>query len=497
MSRNWFEVDKAGLAKLIDGKGKVFLLHELVSNAWDTDSTKVEVTLAKVPGAPRARLVVKDDHPEGFKNLSHAYTLFAESEKKGEAEKRGRFNLGEKLVLALCIEAKITTTTGTVSFDGDGRRSGKERTTEGSVFEATVRMTQEEYDEVLREFRKVLPPSKCQTLFQNDVLPVRQPIATLTATLPTVLGDGEGTLRRTQRKTTVEVFEVLPGETAAIYEMGIPVVETGDKYHVNVGQKVPLTMERDNVPPAYLKLVRALVVNEVHDKLTEDDAKSVWVTQALGSEAIKTDAVKAVITTRFGEDVVTYDPSDRESNHKAAAHDYQVVHGGALPKEAWENVRKAGAIKPAGQVFPTYDGFASARTVDRDDLTPGMLRVERLTIDLGRELLGVTVDVSFIVSEDATIIADYRRVSDTAGSLRFNIAKFDGYSNWKATKAGSLAIVPGFQIESHFVELVDLIIHELGHHTEASHLSAAYHKAITLLAGRVAKLALTKPELFR
>jgi 3-(3-hydroxy-phenyl)propionate hydroxylase len=31
-------------------------------------------------------------------DLTHAFTLFAESAKKGDAEKRGRFNLGEKLV---------------------------------------------------------------------------------------------------------------------------------------------------------------------------------------------------------------------------------------------------------------------------------------------------------------------------------------------------------------------------------------------------------------
>lgn len=87
MTRQWFEVDTAGLAKLIADKGKVFLLHELVSNAWDTDSTRIEVTLEKVSGARLARLIVKDDHPEGFQSLEHAYTLFAESEKKGAAVK--------------------------------------------------------------------------------------------------------------------------------------------------------------------------------------------------------------------------------------------------------------------------------------------------------------------------------------------------------------------------------------------------------------------------
>jgi hypothetical protein len=32
--------------------------------------------------------------------------------------------------------------------------------------------------------------------------------------------------------------------------MGIPVVETGDRWHVDVAQKVPLNFDRDNLPPA-------------------------------------------------------------------------------------------------------------------------------------------------------------------------------------------------------------------------------------------------------
>ena len=34
----WFDVDKAGLAKLLARKGKEFVLFELVQNAWDEDT---------------------------------------------------------------------------------------------------------------------------------------------------------------------------------------------------------------------------------------------------------------------------------------------------------------------------------------------------------------------------------------------------------------------------------------------------------------------------
>jgi hypothetical protein len=32
---SWFDVDKEGLAKLFAHKGKSFVVHELVQNAWD------------------------------------------------------------------------------------------------------------------------------------------------------------------------------------------------------------------------------------------------------------------------------------------------------------------------------------------------------------------------------------------------------------------------------------------------------------------------------
>ena len=139
----WFAVDRKGLAKLLERKGKEFVLFELVQNAWDEQTTMVSVTLERIAGTRQARLTVKDDNPEGFRDLTHAFTLFAESEKRYNEKLRGRFNLGEKLVLALCDEASISSTTGTIVFDEDGRHARRTKTDRGSVFEGTLRQTQE------------------------------------------------------------------------------------------------------------------------------------------------------------------------------------------------------------------------------------------------------------------------------------------------------------------------------------------------------------------
>ena len=60
-------------------------------------------------------VTVKDDSPEGFRNITHAYTLFADTYKRRDPTKRGRFNLGEKQVIAICKRAIVMTTKGEIS----------------------------------------------------------------------------------------------------------------------------------------------------------------------------------------------------------------------------------------------------------------------------------------------------------------------------------------------------------------------------------------------
>src|SRR3712207_3279783 len=101
-----FEVDKAGLGQLLERRGDEFVLGELFQNAADENVTRVTMELRRAAGFDSlAKIAVEDDNPEGFADITHAYTLFAESAKKGDPTKRGRFNLGEKLVIALCEAA--------------------------------------------------------------------------------------------------------------------------------------------------------------------------------------------------------------------------------------------------------------------------------------------------------------------------------------------------------------------------------------------------------
>src|SRR5687768_5223695 len=112
MSR-WFEADKAGLRqiaeRLVERRGFGIIGAELYQNVMDTNATVCEITLEKTNTRGWYTLLCEDNDPVGFADLTHAYTVFAPSLKKRDPEKAGRFNLGEKMVLAFCREARIET----------------------------------------------------------------------------------------------------------------------------------------------------------------------------------------------------------------------------------------------------------------------------------------------------------------------------------------------------------------------------------------------------
>lgn len=121
-NKNWFEVSREGLRQLQAGKPKDFVVRELIQNAWDENITSCCLRISRC-GKNLVEITVEDDSPEGFRDITHAFTLFAPTYKRKDPEKRGRFNIGEKQVLAICESAVISTTKGTVIFDSQGRTS--------------------------------------------------------------------------------------------------------------------------------------------------------------------------------------------------------------------------------------------------------------------------------------------------------------------------------------------------------------------------------------
>lgn len=481
--KQWFDVDKTGLGKQAEELSKGRLIGELVQNALDEAGvTRIDIQLAPVPGRPHADLTVEDDSPEGFRDLTHAYTLFAESYKRGNPEQRGQYNLGEKMVLAVCESASISTTKGTVLFDHDQGRIEKPRQKRdrGSVFQGRIKMTREELAQVSDYLRSLLLPENVIVTFNGDKLLSRKPIRTFEASLETPVADDQGVMRLRVRKTQVGIFEVLTGETASIYEMGLPVVETGDQWHVNIGQKVPLNRDRDNVRPAYLQAVRVAVLNAAFDLLTtEEEATAAWCKLADADPRCTDQAIKHLIRLRFGEKVASPDPSDVEAMKRFASQGGTIVVG--LSKGEWANVKRAGAILPAGQICPTgkpYNDDPKAKAaafVPEERWSEEIRNLVAYARFLATELMRVDIAVS-VVHTTNPFIACYGK-----GRLDFNLFRLG--HKW---------------FEQGACQAVDeLLIHEFGHQYSGDHLSSQYHEALCRLGAGLKRLALEKPEALR
>jgi len=476
MSDPWFAIDKAGLAALTARRDKSFLFAEALANSWDAPGTsRVDVITTRTPGRPEAEIRFVDDSPEGFVDLSHAFTLFATTDKRANAEQRGRFNLGEKLSLAVAKSARITSTKGTLTFDASGRRrSAQPRTTVGTEISLLVPITAAELDAAVDQVMTYIAP--VPTFINGVQIPARTSLTTFQAKLPTELQGEDGNMRRTERITDLTLYPAAAG-AGRLYELGIPVCETGDTFDVDIGQKVPLSLERESVTDAYLRRVRAAVLANAAHLLDESAAKTSWVTAALEAENLPDHAVAAVIRQRYGDKAVIFDPSDPEANKIAVSRGYTVVHGGAFSGAAWTSIRDAGALKPAGQVTPSPSPWAESGTA-ATPIAPDadMARFAAWCVRLGEALLGVSIAVEFYARfNDPQTAAAYggRRLQLSTGRLG------------RAWFRGPLR-----------EEQLDLVLHEFGHHYSDDHLSRDYYKALTRLGAKAAFLALTTPCLF-
>lgn len=469
-SDDWFEVDRDGLLAQLDRKGRAWALFELVQNGWDAPKvSRVSVTLQPSARKGYADIVVEDDAPDGFLDLRLAFTLFAKSNKIDDPEKRGQFCIGEKLVIALCDTAEIKTTKGTVTFGKDGRTiNTRQKSEAGTTFRATIRLNADQLVECDRGMRSLIPPPEVVTTYNGEQIQPRVPIDTFDATLPTT-----GSAGQYDRKTVVSLYEPLGDEEAMLYEMGLPVLKTGDKYHYGIAQKVPVNWDRDNVPPRFMHRVRTIVLNRQHANVPVTEAAEGWVRDALSdtSGLLTPDAASDMFTKRFGQGAVAADASDTEANKRAAGQGRTVVHGGSLSSAEWANARMANMLLPAGKVTPSPKPYGpnavkKERIVPPGKWTLGMRHIAKYATRVAAAVLeGKAIDVQYVNDVTWPFLATY----GPDGGLTFNVAKLGhAFFNGGVT-----------------VAVDDLLIHEFGHQYCGDHLDERYHEALTLIGARL------------
>jgi len=466
---NWFAADKEGLSRLMKRRGLAWALYEVVQNGLDQNVSRVDVELRTIPGVPQAWLTCEDDDPEGFENLALAWTLFADTGKRSDPTKAGRFTMGEKMVLALAMEAKIATTTGTVIFDPSGRKVTKAKREKGSRIEVRLPMTRAEFDEVARAAMRVIPREGVTLTFNGEQVPHRKPVKTFECDLQTEFTDEEKFLRRTKRKTKVTVFAPLPGEEPSLYELGLPVVpfDGGEPWHVYIHQRVPLNADRDNVTPAYLQTIRVLLANEMRDALKKEHVDQLWLNAATEDDRIDSEAVNTVLDHRFGKKRAIFDPTDPEANKQLMNEGFAIIHGGSLSKGQWANVKGANLATPSGQIRPSGVHYSPdgdpERLVPEDQWTNGMRAIVEMSKDLAEVLIGKTIHVKLVNEPTALPHAAWYG----NGVLTFNVGRLG--------KAWFNEAPPG---PKH----LELILHELAHDKVKDHLTKEFADEVGRLA---------------
>jgi len=470
----WFSVDTDGLAKIQADKPKAYILRELVQNSWDEDITECEVTLRREGGmsakgrGDKVKATVTDDSPEGFRDLADSFTLFKETYKRSEPTKRGRFNIGEKQAIARCIYARIETTRGTVVFDKKGRHMKRAKRVKGSLVEVLFQASKSEFEEILSAIRNYLPPKHIRFVVNGEHIPSREPIKIVLATLTTENNEA-GIFKRTARRTEIHIHQ--PNGTAYLYEMGLPVTPIECKYSIDVQQKIPLSVDRETVPEAYLKDVYAEVLNTMAGELHGEETSSTWVRLGSEDERVKETALRQVIEKRYGDKVVVANPFDRVSVDDALAHGYRTIYGSEMSKEEWERVKGFGLIRSSSEVFSHE--FVEATPCEIDE---NMTKVMELTKRIGQRFLEIQIEVSFVKSPKATVNASY---SSERKLFTFNVSRL-----------GVEFFNPPIS-----ERVINLLVHELGHEG-GMHTESSYHEAITDLAGKLVMTALKDPRFF-
>lgn len=339
---NWFDVDKEGLAEMHANFPGERMVMELFQNVWDTNATKCTGTLQQL--GKETLLTVEDDHPDGFANIRDAYTLFGTTSKRGDPTKRGRFNYGEKIVLARAKTAVIITTKGSVVFDNTGRHNLAAKRKSGSKISIYFdRWSDKDFKQAVAFLKRLRPPQNVVTTLNGEVIPHEEPLVIHKTTLQTEFTkpvEGATVMVKTKRATALHIHN-RAGDVAYLYEMGMPVCEISGIYDVDVQQKIPLSQDRTVVPMGFIQDIYAEVLNAMHQEMPADAMEKSSMKLAMEDDRMTPDTTKAVFERLVGTNAVIQSHS-ADSDQEAARQGVTLVPSRMFGSEVNSKLRDAG-----------------------------------------------------------------------------------------------------------------------------------------------------------
>jgi hypothetical protein len=481
---NRFEVDHKGMATLQAGREPWRLVKELVSNAFDEESSDTcQATITNI--APRQTMICITDNGTGFKDIKDAWTLMADTPKRRQATTRGRFNMGEKEILCVAIQGSITSNGTRVIFPKEGGRIIETcKPFAGVKVECLMPWGPKQAEEIVHNLKNLIPPTPEYKYLINGVrVKSADPLKNIQANLPTVLVDDlDGAIKFVTRKADIGIIKA-NGYGSWIYEMGIPVQPISCPWSVDIGQKVPMPPNRDTVRDSYLQKIYAVVLNSMASVLTNDQASDAWVRSAMESKTVDPSSIKAVVEKRYGKKVVMWS-SDLDANQRARDNGYDVVHPRTLSPAEREMFKEYGMV-PASQHFASSEAVTKKEnTVAWEKYTPGMRLVTRFSERIADELNVRDVSVVIINEFGLKALATFGR-GIIGSTLTFNLNKLGHAFFDQADVNGRVSKA-----------VIDLVVHELSHIDGIGH-DDVYQRELTEMAAKAVWLAIDKPEVYQ
>jgi hypothetical protein len=157
---------------------------------------------------------------------------------------------------------------------------------------------------------------------------------------------------------------------------------------------------------------------------------------------------------------------------------YTVLAGGVFGGVAWAKIREAAAAVPAGKLFPTPKPYSPDGKplvyIPREDWQPREVAAIGAMAAIAMALVGHQVLVRLVDDQGWGFRATYG-----PGDLVLNRAKI-GPANLRTPLN---------------VEILDLLLHELGHEKSGDHLSEDYYRALTHYGASLGLLLRERPNL--
>ena len=342
--------------------------------------------------------------------------------------------------------ARVDTVGHTVKFpEAGGRKSEKNQRGSGTKVTATMPWTKGEALELemrLRRFR----PTECSLTVNGWRVPMREAVATRTTILESILQDSAGEpMRKTHRKTEIELLAVRDGESAWLYEMGIPIQEIDTPWDIDIFQKVPMPPNRTEVPLRYLKTIYAEALNAGRELMEDSEFGQGWVKMAMNEERTEADSVKATVEGRYGKKAVLTS-NDGDANMQASEDGYQLVNPKSLTPTERKRFRNDGGMQTAKDLFGDND---------RTNVTLVLQPKEE-----EKPFINWVIDLAAACELKAKVLIIHEPARNGKGKLADCTA-----DSRKPTLRFNKHLLPeGFLLEPlNRAEQIELVCHELGH----------------------------------